>query len=189
MPHCPKCGKEVKEGTKFCTECGAPITAEAPAKAPERPMREPAAGPRRIGAAGAAAVVAVIAVVVVAVYFLFLRGGPSFGTPEGTVETLADAINDRDADLIYSCFSSQVQGGTSVQEIENAINGWNAMNYHISGVEVSNVNITGDNATATVKATFSYTNPYTGEPTTDNSSEAMSFVKEGGEWKINEEFF
>jgi hypothetical protein len=30
MPYCPKCGVEVKEGTSFCTRCGAPLTGELP---------------------------------------------------------------------------------------------------------------------------------------------------------------
>ncbi len=27
MPYCPRCGKEIEEGTKFCPNCGAPIAA------------------------------------------------------------------------------------------------------------------------------------------------------------------
>lgn len=29
MPYCEKCGAEVEEGAKFCTECGNPLTEEA----------------------------------------------------------------------------------------------------------------------------------------------------------------
>ena len=30
MPYCSNCGKELKEGTKFCSGCGAPQTDETP---------------------------------------------------------------------------------------------------------------------------------------------------------------
>jgi len=35
MPYCPKCGKEVVEGTNFCPNCGAVV-------GPERPPTKPA---------------------------------------------------------------------------------------------------------------------------------------------------
>jgi len=36
MPYCPKCGKEVVEGTNFCPNCGADVRPERP---PTRPAR------------------------------------------------------------------------------------------------------------------------------------------------------
>ena len=41
--NCPKCGAEIKEGDRFCMECGAPIedAAEAPATVEEAPVAAP----------------------------------------------------------------------------------------------------------------------------------------------------
>lgn len=37
---CPKCEKEVAEGSKFCYNCGAPLTGQAPAAAaPPAPVK------------------------------------------------------------------------------------------------------------------------------------------------------
>lgn len=37
MPYCPNCGREVKEGEKYCQNCGAPLTPPVPAT-PYSPM-------------------------------------------------------------------------------------------------------------------------------------------------------
>ena len=36
MPYCSNCGKELKEGTKFCSGCGAPQTDETPSSATQQ---------------------------------------------------------------------------------------------------------------------------------------------------------
>jgi len=48
MPFCAECGAEVKPGTKFCTNCGAPIAVKPVAKLPAQPAPAPAPEPARI---------------------------------------------------------------------------------------------------------------------------------------------
>lgn len=88
---CTKCGKEIKEGQKFCTGCGAPVQAVKPPQAPtapalEQPAQQPTAPvaveqkpakqpkpPKQKGKGGrvAAIVVGVIALVLIAALLFF----------------------------------------------------------------------------------------------------------------------
>jgi len=78
MVYCPKCGKAVRKGVKFCPSCGATISAAVPAKAAEAPAKAPeptrAPAPRKIGAGVVILIVGIIAVIVIAA-ILLLRGG------------------------------------------------------------------------------------------------------------------
>lgn len=136
---------------------------------------------------GATAIVVVIIILVVATagYFLFLRGG-QFGTPEDTIHTLIDAFNSRDADEMYNCLSSDVQEDVTKSEIEDMFDLMDNLNAQITVEKVSNVEISGDNATAQVTLKITVTDPVSEEKTSETDTSEMSFVKEDGKWKIKE---
>lgn len=136
---------------------------------------------------GTAAVIVVIIIIVAAagVYFLFLREGP-YGSPEATMRTCADAINDRDAETVYNCLSSDIQGATTKSEIENWIDVMDNKDFHVTIEEVTSINIVDDTATAQVKTKITYIDPKTGEKKSSTDTDEVSFVKEDGKWKINE---
>lgn len=49
MMTCPKCGKEVPEGTLTCPECGAEMAERPVRRVPNIPRREPDSLPERPG--------------------------------------------------------------------------------------------------------------------------------------------
>ena len=70
MNTCPKCGKEVPEGTTACPECGAELTERPVRRVPNIPRREPDSLPERPGKeqpSGIPGKVILIAAVVIAI--------------------------------------------------------------------------------------------------------------------------
>ena len=95
---CPSCGKEINEGSSFCTSCGAQLESiPSPGGKPSRSWKP-------ILVTGIVLVV-VIAVVLVLVFTVFTgdgENGPSTGSsdPEAAVVAFLAAIEDQDVDAL-----------------------------------------------------------------------------------------
>lgn len=107
---CPKCGKELKDGSKFCTGCGAavssaptPVSAPAPtptpAPAPAPAPAAPVAARKKMGGGMIALIVAVavLAVAAVVLAVVLLLGGKDAGSSDLPDAPAIDAIDPIDA--------------------------------------------------------------------------------------------
>lgn len=130
-----------------------------------------------------AGIIVVIVIVVAASYFLFLRGGP-FDSPQATIHTMADAVNDRDANLLYRCLSENLQGQTTVDELETVMETYDNMELKITIDEISDVEIADDSATASVTITATFIDPITGKENKNTDTNEVSFVREDDKWKL-----
>ncbi len=76
MNTCPKCGKEIPEGTQTCPECGGEIEVRPVRGVPNIPRREPDPLPERPGKDGSNGIPGkVLLVIAVAALLLFLKFG------------------------------------------------------------------------------------------------------------------
>ncbi len=111
IPYCSNCGEEVSEDVEFCPNC-----------------RDKASSTESTSSSDSKAMYAMIVVVIVAIVvslsvgLIFLTGGDkSFDTPEDTVRTAFDGINDRDADLVYQCLSSEQKSQVSKSDLKDGL--------------------------------------------------------------------
>ena len=92
--NCPSCGKELKEGAKFCQYCGNKIQAQTvpPSPPPQQyqqpPTPQPAPAPMQPKKSKTGLIIGIVAVVVVVVVLLvvmlmFFSGGLNLGGDEG----------------------------------------------------------------------------------------------------------
>ncbi len=124
---CPKCGKEVREGSAFCGSCGAPIQAPAqpgavqqaptppstmPMGQPAPDMPAPASPPAKPSKSkkplllGLVALAVIAAAVVIILGFVgpkwFVGGGGGQDTPEKAVDKFLKSLEDKDAKALLS---------------------------------------------------------------------------------------
>lgn len=195
MVRCPKCGADNSDKQEFCFWCGAALSrvkapktevkeakpAEVKEAKPEgKPAlasSEPEGGGRGKLIAGVAAVVVVVVGVVAAI---LLMGGGAYDTPEATITSFTNAWNAYNTDAAWNCLSTQMQSTWTKDDLNTGIIRDKNRNAQLSGIQISNVNISGDNATATVSYTYSSTSGSRDESTT------FYLIKEGGQWKIND---
>ena len=78
MNTCPKCGKEIPEGTTICPACGAETTERPVRRVPNIPRREPDSLPERPGkeqpsgiSGKTILIAAVVIVILIAAYLLY----------------------------------------------------------------------------------------------------------------------
>ena len=78
MNTCPKCGKEIPEGTTTCPECGAELTERPMRRVPNIPRREPDSLPERPGKEASSdnplktiMIAAIVIVILIAAYLLY----------------------------------------------------------------------------------------------------------------------
>lgn len=97
---CTKCGKELKDGSKFCTGCGAALDqAPAPTPAHAPAPQVPVAVKKKMGGGTIALIiaVAVLAVAAVALLVMLLLGGKNGAQdPAPSVPAATDAIDAPD---------------------------------------------------------------------------------------------
>ncbi|MDY6795271.1 MAG: zinc-ribbon domain-containing protein [Actinomycetota bacterium] len=133
---CPSCGAELKEGTSFCTQCGAAVETGKEAAATPPPAPPGAAIPPTTGAPAAEAgavtvpgvtpvtskrgklplVLGIIGGVLVAggivVLVLFLTvwsgGGAGSGDPIGLAEEYIKSLENKDAKAYVDCFEPEL---------------------------------------------------------------------------------
>ncbi|TES83957.1 MAG: hypothetical protein E3J91_00750 [Hadesarchaea archaeon] len=101
------------------------------------------------------------------------------------VDTFVNAINNRNADALYRCLSSQIQSEMTIDDFEILMTMLDNINAEIIEAEVSDIRITDSKATASATVTVSYTDEIAGEGFVD-TSETISLVKEDGEWRMYE---
>lgn len=141
--------------------------------------------PPRKGKAGLWITLLVIVVILGAVggvgYFLVLPKLQQT-SPNGTLQTFCDGYKTLNAHEIYGTFSSsfQTKSGNSESEIESGFALIKGMGATVDGCTVSNVQVNGSTATATVTLAI------TALGKSDTSSEHVSLVLENGVWKIND---
>ena len=111
MAFCEKCGAQLEEGAKFCTNCASPVGGSAPAAG-----NGPAAGynpvpgynpaPRKSGSGKLIGIIggAVAAVALIVVVVILLVSGGGHGSPEAVAEAFIQAAADRDVDAYLDCF-------------------------------------------------------------------------------------
>lgn len=130
-------------------------------------------------------VVAVVVPITIAAVLLLGGGGVSvsLATPEDTITSVVNAFNAFNADALYSCLSAEIQSEVPIDNLRAAMQLIQTMDAEVTGLQISNVNISDDTATATASGTLTYT--YEGQTTTQNYSENYQLVREGGLWKIN----
>jgi predicted small secreted protein len=100
---------------------------------------------------------------------------------ESVVYAFAEAMNDRDANALYSLLSSQSQSMIPLEEFQTAME---LLEMEVEIVAVQIIELTETSATSDVTATASYLDPY-GNPISETSTQPMYFVKENGVWKID----
>lgn len=110
MSFCPKCGSEVKEGSLFCTNCGATVTPRASATV--KP-----AGAKKSAAAWVFAAIALVLAIVLVLQNLGLVGtlrgsgtadrleGPGSDSAEEAVEAYIAALKEADFEKAASTFA------------------------------------------------------------------------------------
>lgn len=109
--YCQRCGAQMPDGTKFCTACGFPMTADGAPRTTDAPATQPMpaptpvpAPPRRRSTAAVVAGIAVAAVLIIGIpVALFATGvvklpGQDEASDATTVELVGDAGNDADGE-------------------------------------------------------------------------------------------
>lgn len=129
-------------------------------------------------------IIIIVAAAVVGVYFMFIKGG-KYSTPEDTIHTYANAMNNRDADTIYESLSSEVREDVTKSEVQTFLDFWENLNMKVE-INSVDVEISGDTATAQIESTLTAIDPETGEEYTETSTDNDPLVKEEGEWKLDE---
>ena len=78
MNTCPKCGKEIPEGTTTCPACGAELTERPVRRVPNIPRREPDSLPERPGKEASSGdplkkimIAAIVIMILIAAYLLY----------------------------------------------------------------------------------------------------------------------
>jgi hypothetical protein len=146
MPYCAKCGKELKEGVKFCPACGAPISPKVLTKAPETAKKEAAPAPKRSGAVVAIVVVIIVAVVAV-VAFLLLGGGGILPVYSGAQKLMGQSIMGVDLE-IYS-FTENCQDAYNWYKTQMSAEGW-TLDSDYYGEDYGDLTYTKGNETAEI---------------------------------------
>lgn len=113
---CTKCGKELKDGSRFCTGCGAALDqapAPTPTPAPAPVLQAPVAARKRLGGGTIALIMAVAVLAVAAVVLLamlLLSGKDGAGDAAPSAPTSTDAIDAPDVLPAGSFDASELDG-------------------------------------------------------------------------------
>ena len=121
--NCPSCGKELKEGAKFCQYCGNKIQAQTvpPSPPPQQyqqpPTPQPAPAPMQPKKSKTGLIIGIVAVVVVVVVLLvvmlmFFSGGLNLGgalDPIYNAVTLAELAIEKGAETLIIPISARKQ--------------------------------------------------------------------------------
>jgi hypothetical protein len=194
---CPSCSQEIKEGSAFCTNCGAQLETAPPYAG--KPIRSWVP----ILIAGIILVV-VIAVVLVLVFTVFTgdgENGPSAGSsdPEGAVEAFLAAIENQDVDALAEAidpgFIDDLEDEYG-QRYKELLDGFFIlfvpMDFDISGLEFE-AEIDGSEATVEITAgTITYTDETGNKVKEDISDIAIvqyELVEVDGKWFVSMDTF
>jgi len=127
-------------------------------------------------------IVAIVLVVILVV------GGGGFGvwfmnrsTPEKTLAAYCSALLNSDAQAAYDLMSTRAQAETSVSDMQEVLSAVDLYAGGFKSCTYSNIQETGDTATATV--TTEFTSPPEGIPATSDTDGPL--VKEDGVWKLD----
>lgn len=128
-------------------------------------------------------VIVPVSIVVVLLGGGFGGGGVSLATPQDTITSAFNALNAYDADALYSCLSSNAHSQMSLDNVRERIQMYENIGAKITGLQISNVNITDNTATATVSGRIEYISE--GLPaSSDLVPINYLLVKESNLWKL-----
>jgi hypothetical protein len=194
---CSSCGHEIKDGSSFCTNCGAQLGSPPP------PGGKTSRSWKPILVTGSVLVVVVV-VVLVLVFTVFTgdgEDGPSVGSsdPEAAVEAFLAAIEDQDVDALVEAidpgFIDDLKGEYG-QQYKELLDGFFLLlvpvDFNISGLEFE-TEIDESAATVRVVAgTVTYTDEAGNEVSEDFTDIAVvdyELVEVDGKWYVSMDTF
>lgn len=105
-------------------------------------------------------------------------------SPSSTLQTFCDGYKNLDAQKVYGTLSSQAQATSSEASIAAGFSTVKNVGVKVSECTVSNVQVNGSKATATITLTF--VGSASGQTQSQTQREPVSLVLENGTWKISE---